>query len=110
MFYRLGEFFRDNRDFIKGAAGVLLIIAGLVLVILSRILPGLLVILAGGILFMRTLSGVLNSSGYAGEEALYNGLGGQGRGASAKNRNTNTVASETTSDIWNQMTGDESNK
>ena len=85
-------------------------IAGLVIVILSYVLLGLLVILAGGILFMRTLSGVLNSSGYAGDDAAFQGLKGQGRSASAKNSNTNRVASETTSDIWSQMTGDNSNK
>lgn len=103
----IGSFYRDNRDLIKGAAGVVMVIAGLVLIILSHTLIGLLVLFAGGILFMRTLSGVLNSSGYAGEEVLYNGLGSQGRGASAKNSNTNRVASETTSDIWNQMTGND---
>ena len=106
----IGSFYRDNRDFIKGAAGVVMLIAGLVLIILSHTLIGLLVLLAGGILFMRTLSGVLNSSGYAGEEALYNGLGSQGRGASAKNQNTKTVASETTGAIWDQMKGEKEEK
>lgn len=107
----IGSFYRDNRDFIKGAAGVVMVIAGLVLIILSHTLIGLLVLFAGGILFMRTLSGVLNSSGYAsGEEAASPGMKGQGRNTSAKNQNTNRVASETTSDIWNQMTGDEVKK
>ena len=99
----IGRFYRDNKDFIKGAAGVVMLIAGLVLIILSHTLIGLLVLFAGGILFMRTLSGVLNSSGYAGEESLYNGLGGMGRSASAKNKSTREVSSEITSDIWNQI-------
>lgn len=102
----IGSFFRENREFIKGAVGVLMMIAGLVLIILSHVLPGLLVLFAGLLLFMRTLSGVLNSSGYAGEDSAFHGLKGLGRSASVKNSNTKTVSSETTSAIWDQMKGD----
>ena len=102
----IGSFFRENREFIKGAVGVLMMIAGLVLIILSHVLPGLLVLFAGLLLFMRTLSGVLNSRGYAGEDSAFHGLKGQGRSASVKNSNTKTVSSETTSAIWDQMKGD----
>ncbi|MBR3704061.1 MAG: hypothetical protein IKM11_01020 [Oscillospiraceae bacterium] len=103
----IGSFFRENREFIKGAVGVLMMIAGLVLIILSHVLPGLLVLFAGLLLFMRTLSGVLNSSGYAGEDSAFHGLKGLGRSASVKNSNTKTVSSETTSAIWDQMKGDD---
>ena len=105
-----GSFIRENREFIKGAAGVLMLIAGLVMVILSHTLLGILVIFAGGILFMRTLSGVLNSSGYAGEDSAFHGLKGQGRSASVKNSNTRSVSSDTTSAIWDQMVEKEEDK
>lgn len=106
----IGSFFRENREAIRTALSILMMIGGLVLVILRHILLGILVLFGGVALLGLTLGGLLNSSGYAGEDALSRGIGGQGRGASAKNSNTKTVASETTSAIWDQMKGDNNKK
>lgn len=106
MFEMIREFIRDNRDGIKIGLGIVMIIAGLVLMILSHFLLGLAVLFAGLIGFIRTLSKILVPSDYAGDGTL-NGLNGMGRQQSSINKKpTSTVTNEVTSDIWNQMSND----
>ena len=84
----LGNFIRENRDGIRIGLGIVLMIAGLVAMILSHFLPGLLVFFVGLVCLTSVLSGILVSSGYAsGEEAVSPGIKGQGRNTSAKNHN-----------------------
>ena len=110
MFDMIREFIRDNRDGIKIGLGIVMIIAGLVLMILSHFLLGLAVFFVGIIGFIRTLSKILVPSDYAGDGTL-NGLNGMGRQQSSINKKpTSTVANEVTSDIWNQMNGEDESK
>lgn len=99
----IGRFYRENRDIIKIALCVLLMIAGIVIVAKQHVLLGILFIFIGIFLICLSVGKILGPSDYA-SGGLLNGINGMGRQQSSINKKPkSTVANEVTSDIWNQM-------
>lgn len=101
-------FFSEHKETIKIIGGIVIGIAGFVLMILGQPLIGLIALAVGMVVFCRTLANILHSGGYSGEGVATNGMGGMGRQQSAKSEmiHSTQAAPETSSDIWSQMTND----
>lgn len=102
------DFFQDNKETLQIIAGIVIAIAGFVLVILRKALLGLILIFGGLILFCYVLSRILRSGGYDGESVSASGAGGlkgMGRQQSEAARDPNAGAvSDKDASIWAQMT------
>ena len=110
MFYKVTDFIRANRSMIRIVLGVVMIIAGLLLVINRRPFAGGIVFLAGIALITISLGKILGPSDYASSSIGLN-FNGMGQQTSSINKKQNSnVANEVTSDIWNQMTDNENAK
>ena len=104
MFYKITDFIRAHKSAIRVVLGFALLIASLLLIINRHPFAGGIVFLVGLALIAMSIGKLLGPSDYAGDGSL-NGPNGMGRQVSSINKTTkSTVANETTSDIWNQMT------
>ena len=110
MFYQIYAFLLKHKSTIRVILGVVMIIAGLLLVINRRPFAGGIVFLAGIALITISLGKILGPSDYASSSIGLN-FNGMGQQTSSINKKQNsTVANEVTSDIWNQMTDNENEK
>ena len=110
MFYQIYAFLLKHKSTIRVILGVVMIIAGLLLVIYRRPFAGGILFLAGIAMFTISLGKILGPSDYA-----YSSIGlnfnGMGQQTSSINKKQNSnVANEINSDIWNQMAQSDNEK
>ena len=100
----LRNFIRENKNTIKIVAYLIATLAGFMLIVYRRPLPGVLLLLVGLTLLAITVGKILGNSDYAGGDGSLNGWAGMGRQQSSVNKVSKTEApTETTAAIWDQM-------
>ena len=110
MFYQIYAFLLKHKSTIRVILGVVMIIAGLLLVIYRRPFAGSILFLAGIAMITISLGKILGPSDYASSSIGLN-FNGMGQQTSSINKKQNlNVANEINSDIWNQMSQSDNEK
>lgn len=103
VWYRIGEFFRDNSDTLKIVSGIVVMLAGFIVMVYHTLI-GLLLIFGGILLAILAISKIMRIGGYNGHAGANFGMGQQQSGV-LKDNNPG-AANEVDSGIWDAMTGD----
>ena len=85
------------------ALGMIAMLAGIVVMVLGKVLIGVILLLAGGALMVLNYVTMMRGRGQEPNQGLYNGLRGEGRQQSETVDVPMHAAGEQSSEIWEKM-------